>query len=498
MIHRARIELGLLVVAVALATWFTIVAIGFLPSLDIARPGLAEVPRWSSNAQPRLAQRVILVIIDGLRVDASREMPFLESLRAKGASGRARAEFPTLSLPGYTTILTGVSPRDSGVRTNEWSGRLAVDSLVDRVTAVGGRAAFASDRASLQPMFGPTWARQIVAVDDRTEQLIVLVPSTLDRAGHDHGGASQEYRETAHAIDNALGATLASVDLSRDAIVVVADHGHTDRGGHGGDGEEVAEVPLIFAGAGIRRGTSFGDVALVDVAPTIAVLLGIPCPGHSSGKTVVAALALEDSALRALGTSEAARLAYLAPYRSSLELAAQHRATVARWVRGPCAVAVLLAMAVAIVFGARRRWIAIGREAAVVAVFPAVFAVAVIALPLPLSPPHVPGDRLSFILEVSAYLGIALAAQLLAGWAVARRRLTRDGLAGVISVGLVVAAVPALVSWALVGQPGADLLPGPFAVMTTPVTAAAASCQAWLAAVVLAIGMLWRKRPADS
>ncbi len=496
MTTRGRFELGLLAVAGALAIIFTTIASGFLPALDRARPGLAEVPPWSSPARPRLARRVILVIVDGLRVDVARELPFLEKLRATGASGRAHAAFPTLSLAGYTTILTGVEPRDSGVRTNEWSGRIAIDSLVDRVTATGARVAFASDRSSLQPLFGPPWERQIATVGDRTESLIVLVPSALDRAGHDHGGASPEYRAAAAAVDRELAAKLASVDLALDAIVVVADHGHLDRGGHGGVGKDVTWVPLIFAGAGVPRGTVFRDVSLADVAPTIAALLGVPCPGHSIGRAVVGALALDDVAAAALAASEAARVAYLAPYRASLEVAARHRASVARWVRGSCSAVVLLAMLAAIWFGARRRWIALDRGVVVVAVFPAMFALAVIALPLPLCPPHLPGDRLSFALEVSSYLGIALVAQVLAGWIMARGRSSREWLCGVISVGVVVAAAPALVSWALVGEPGASLLPGPVAVMLTPVTAAAAACQIWLAAGVLVV-TLRRRGGAD-
>ena len=34
--------------------------------------------------------------------------------------------------------------------------------------------------------------------------------------------------------DAALADVVATVDLSRDALIVVADHGHSDRGGHGG------------------------------------------------------------------------------------------------------------------------------------------------------------------------------------------------------------------------------------------------------------------------
>ena len=127
--------------------------------------------------------------------------------------------------------------------------------------------------------------------------------------------------------------------------------------------------------------------------------------------------------------------------------------------------------------------------------FPVAFAAALAALPLPLAPAHLPGDRLSFALELSPYLGIALATQVVIG-AFALARATRELVLGTILVGLVAVTVPALGAWAIVGEPGATLLPSPGIVMVTPVTAAVAACQAWFAALVLAV-VLVRRRASD-
>src|SRR5262249_13408905 len=82
------------------------------------------------------------------------------------------------------------------------------------------------------------------------------------------------------------------IDLTKDTVLVTADHGHRDSGGHGGDEPACLSVPMVAAGAGIRAGR-FGPARLVDVAPTVAALLGLPVPAASQGQPLVDMLSLE-------------------------------------------------------------------------------------------------------------------------------------------------------------------------------------------------------------
>src|SRR5262245_26575685 len=93
-----------------------------LKQLNDPRPVLASAPPVLMPAQRRLARRVVLVILDGLRADASRGLPALDALRARGVDAVAHSHFPTISAPNYVSILAGVPPRDSGVRTNDYVG----------------------------------------------------------------------------------------------------------------------------------------------------------------------------------------------------------------------------------------------------------------------------------------------------------------------------------------------------------------------------------------
>ena len=249
---------------------------GWNGELALPRPPLAATPpALDDPGTPRLARRVVVVIVDGLRLEASR-LPFLDALRRRGVDTTAAVPYPTISRPNYVTILTGVPPRDSGVRTTRVRAPVTVDSLMARARAAGLRVASASDMGTLASLFVhggddtfainsisyPTdgagvvrppaaplgWPfdevrklpsvgalgaalRALLAGD---AALVLVLAGDADRAGHAEGAASERYRRAAASIDHALGEALAGLDLSRDAVLVTADHGHIDRGGHGG------------------------------------------------------------------------------------------------------------------------------------------------------------------------------------------------------------------------------------------------------------------------
>jgi hypothetical protein len=324
----------------------------FMRDLEIKQPALANIAPWTDDPKtPRLARRVFLVIIDGLRSDHSYQLPFLDELRRNGVDLEAQSHYPSWSRPNYVSILTGVPPIASGVRTNFHYTPVLLDSLMDRARAAGLRVATATDYGVLPSLFlrpvaegsgkvaippeeleeldidvmveDPTSKPAIRApgammrtpfhdarycpwpggfaeagtalVEDGNYELVVLLVGAVDVAGHAHGAESDEYLEATRIVDRALARVLAKVDLSQDAILVTADHGHTDAGGHGGKEPEVLTVPFILAGAGVHLSTIY-DARLIDMAPTVAALLGIPAPGHGLGKTLLDLVELDADA----------------------------------------------------------------------------------------------------------------------------------------------------------------------------------------------------------
>jgi Type I phosphodiesterase / nucleotide pyrophosphatase len=295
-----------------------------MASINIRAPRLAELPATTAPAPSfaPLSRRVVLLVIDGLGESRSHGLPVLDELRRLGLSAVATSHLPSLSRPNYVSILTGAPPAQSGVRSNAYGWEVPLDSVLHRVRATARQTAFVTDVA---PGFGSMfshqlseavatpwsggWVRAGLLALERRYPLVVIIPGGVDNAGHEHGAASEEYREAARQIDRQLGELLGSLDLTRDTILVTADHGHTAAGGHGGDEPEVMRIPLVMAGAGVRRGAAIEAPRLVDLAPTVAALLGTPPPRHALGRCLVEALAMPPMQQRALRTADRARRA---------------------------------------------------------------------------------------------------------------------------------------------------------------------------------------------
>lgn len=286
--------------------------------INIADPRLAQLPAAASpRASPPLSRRVVLFVIDGLGEDHSRQLPSLDELRRRGAAVVAESHLPSLSRPNYVSLLTGVPPRWSGVRTNDYAWEVPLDSLLLRVHKSARQTAFVTD---VSPGFGRMFAGQLSEATaapwrgglasatlralERGFPFVVIIAGAVDDAGHKRGAASPEYRRAALDVDRQLGELVAALDLSRDTLLVTSDHGHTASGGHGGDEPEVMRVPLVLAGAGVRPGATLDGARLIDLAPTAAALLGIPAPRHALGRCLVELLDLSPPRAAALRAAD--------------------------------------------------------------------------------------------------------------------------------------------------------------------------------------------------
>jgi hypothetical protein len=517
----------------------------FMFDLEQPLPALARIsPVVQDPHTPRLSRRVFLVIVDGLRLDRSYELPYLDELRRHGVDTEAQSHYPSWSRPNYVSILTGVPPSASGVRTNHHSTPVALDSLMDRVNAAGMKAATATDydvlprlflrerrsgsgatpdpgEDDIEPTEAPLGLPAVKAPDANLEspfadaryapwpggfseaggaltagdaELVVLLVGAVDAAGHQHGGDSPQYREAAASADHALARALAKADLTQDTIVITADHGHTGRGGHGGVEPEVMTVPLIIAGAGVRAGATSADARLIDVAPTVAALLGIPAPGHGLGRTLTELLALDEPARAVRQAADAARLAETSrtvAFDESradtdvLELRAQRIALV---VGGA-----LLAVALAVLL-IRRRVLRLDVRVLLVSV-PAFFIVyyALIGtLGQRFSPSLLPAQ--GHLAAAMAKYGVAaMVVQLLASlWALRNQGNLAGRLAaanGVAWMGLMLAMVPAGLAWAFFPPPYVSV-PGPVWLVLIPAIQVAVACAAVDVALTLMVEVI--------
>ena len=270
-----------------------------------------------------IAERAVLIVLDGIRLDVSRDMRSLQDLARRGSSGTSRSVLPSLSNPNRAVLVTGAWPEVNGVTNN---GRfrpppvdslfsLAADANLPRAAAGStfwGRAFgdylegnllfqqkdFPHDRSAAEIS---AWQADLCAgierfFSARPSGLLVAGITGADGTAHDYGGESEVYREVVQAVDRCLGSLVKALDDGRTAFVAVSDHGHIDRrggGGHGGSEPEVMEVPLVLFGEGIRQAAGW-QAQMVDIAPTLAVLLGLPLPATNQGDVLWHSLDLSD------------------------------------------------------------------------------------------------------------------------------------------------------------------------------------------------------------
>ncbi|ANP57119.1 hypothetical protein AVL59_41910 [Streptomyces griseochromogenes] len=103
----------------------------------------------------------------------------------------------------------------------------------------------------------------------------------MDHAGHSYGAASQQYLDAIHGADAQVGQMVAAVKSRATyadedwLIMVTADHGHTDPGGHGGSTLQERQTFMIATGPALAPGSVRHDVKMPDIAASALAHLGI-------------------------------------------------------------------------------------------------------------------------------------------------------------------------------------------------------------------------------
>jgi hypothetical protein len=123
-----------------------------------------------------------------------------------------------------------------------------------------------------------------------------------DNDAHDYGAKSLQYKNSALTIDRQIGRIAVSMDFDNSVLIITSDHGHMDRGGHGGTEKEAIVVPLILVGKSIKpyhKHIEFDYKSPViaeqtDISVTVSALLGIPPPLSSQGRILFEVLQMND------------------------------------------------------------------------------------------------------------------------------------------------------------------------------------------------------------
>jgi arylsulfatase A-like enzyme len=267
----------------------------------------------SREAAPN--RKVLVIGIDGVRPDvlAEVETPHLDRLAAAGTfSDRAQTGRPTVSGPGWSSLLTGVWPSKHGVTNNEFNGKrygqypdfltrieqvqpelntfAAVDWLpIAADTAGGPIISNAIDAKRIFDGYVLTWAGgdsavvdvSVTHLRDADPDAAFVYLGNPDEVSHETGSIGTPYREAIALSDRHVGMLLDAIrerpsfDQEDWLIIVSTDHGRRADGGHGGDSAEESTIFYIASGPSAVPGSPAEPPAIVDVAVTALAHLGI-------------------------------------------------------------------------------------------------------------------------------------------------------------------------------------------------------------------------------
>ncbi len=305
---------GLVFIAIGAYIWTT----NLMDSAQSYRSPLANNPPLPGQPLGNpITHKVVIVLIDALRYDTSINtsvMPTLNLLRSQGASATMHSQPPSFSAPAWTTILTGAwpdindsqpfnPPDENSARTFTQDNIFAAAQRAGLKTAVTGYIWFEkmlSNSGTDEGFYtsGEDNDADIEVINTAMPwfgddyQLILIHLDQVDFAGHEQGGPKDpNWNSAASRVDTLIKKVVSILDFSQDTLLVLSDHGQIDRGGHGGPEAITLIEPFILTGAGIVPG-NYGDINMVDVAPTLAVLLGTNIPASSQGSPLLNMLSL--------------------------------------------------------------------------------------------------------------------------------------------------------------------------------------------------------------
>jgi predicted AlkP superfamily pyrophosphatase or phosphodiesterase len=266
-------------------------------------------------APSRPVPKVLVIGLDGVRPDilAAADTPTLDSLATAGYyAPRARTCSPTVSGPGWSSMLIGVCAAKHRVMSNDLHGnaydrypefltrieqvRPALHTLAVLdwpplgTTASGGplvsdavdrKLTFDGDSLEYGPADSLSVSAAAMALATTDVDAAFVYIGNPDEVAHQHGALGPEYRAAIARADQQVAELLRALrsrpNYAREdwLVLVSTDHGHRDEGGHGGTSPEEATIFYLASGPSVAAPAPDVTPVIVDVAATALTHLGI-------------------------------------------------------------------------------------------------------------------------------------------------------------------------------------------------------------------------------
>ena len=257
-----------------------------------------------------MENKVLLISIDGMRPDGLKACgnPYVKELeKLCYYTYNARSMEPSVTFPCHFSMTHSVTPQRHGILTNTYVPQVhPVKGIFEKIKESGGVCAMFYGWEPLRDICIPcalkfaTFINAYMqesgdtALTDECEKILserkpdfafLYMVETDEKGGHDNGWMSEEYlRRISVAIDN----TKRMIEKFGDeyTVIIMADHGGHERT-HGSTLPEDMIIPLFFCGKEFPKGKVIeDDISLLEIAPTIAKIMGISPEPEWEGKPV--------------------------------------------------------------------------------------------------------------------------------------------------------------------------------------------------------------------
>ena len=257
-----------------------------------------------------MKNKVILISIDGMRPDGLKACgnEYLKELeRLCAYTYSAESMNPSVTFPCHFSMTHSVTPERHGILTNTYVPQVRpVLGIFEKIKAMGGVCAMFYGWEPLRDIAAPgslKFATYINAYmressdtaltdaaietisSDKPDFAFLYMVETDEKGGHDNGWMSEEYlRRISIAIDNTK--RIIEAFGEEYSIIIMADHGGHDRS-HGTTLHEDMTIPLFFLGKEFTPGEMELKLSLLDIAPTIASIMGFAPEHEWEGRSII-------------------------------------------------------------------------------------------------------------------------------------------------------------------------------------------------------------------
>lgn len=255
-------------------------------------------------------KKLVFILLDGLHYQSAKEnLGYLEHLveHKKCAKYTVIGELPSASRPMYETIFTGLPVYKHQITNNTICRLSNKTSIFDLVKAAGCQS-FAASYYWISELYvkAPFDYYNDVILDDESKKIqkgffyyqdtfpdshlysiahqhiiqehphfVFIHPMNIDDAGHKYGGESKQYKESVLKNDTYLSSFIPQCMEDGYQVIVGSDHGMSEWGTHGGNGEIQRQTALYIIGDHIENGEFHQPLHTLQMAPLMCYMLGL-------------------------------------------------------------------------------------------------------------------------------------------------------------------------------------------------------------------------------